>query len=86
MLLRIVVAAQRGGHAFGLLALVAFLLDYVVRLWRPAESIAWLSPFRYYALFELVMGNALPSKNLIMLGASQPRALRRPTFCSREEI
>jgi ABC-2 type transport system permease protein len=52
----------------GLLALVAFLLDYVGRLWRPAESVAWLSPFRYYAPFELVMGNVLPAKNLAVLG------------------
>ena len=48
----------------GLLAFVAFLVDYVGRLWRPAESVAWLSPFRYYTPFELVMGNALPWKNL----------------------
>ena len=48
----------------GLLALVAFLVDYVGRLWRPAESVAWLSPFRYYTPFDLVMGNALPWKNL----------------------
>jgi len=51
----------------GLLALVAFLMDYVGRLWRPAESVSWLSPFRYYAPFELVMGIALPSKNLAVL-------------------
>ncbi|MGI8746697.1 MAG: ABC transporter permease subunit [Bryobacteraceae bacterium] len=56
------------GACAGLLALTAFLLDYVGRLWQPAESVAWLSPFRYYNPFELVMGNPLPSKNLVVLG------------------
>jgi beta-exotoxin I transport system permease protein len=57
-----------GGSA-GLLALTAFLLDYVGRLWQPAQSVAWLSPFRYYNPFELIMGNPLPPKNLAVLGA-----------------
>lgn len=57
------------GGATGLLALVAFLLDYVARLWQPAEKIAWLSPFRYYNPFELIMGNPLPLKNQVVLGA-----------------
>jgi len=56
------------GAFAGLLALATFLLDYVGRLWQPAESVAWLSPFRYYSPFELVMGNPLPSKNLVVLG------------------
>jgi ABC-2 type transport system permease protein len=55
------------GALAGLLALAAFLLDYVGRLWKPAEAVAWLSPFRYYSPFELVMGNPLPSKNLVVL-------------------
>ena len=57
-----------GGIA-GLLALATFLLDYVGLLWKPAESTAWLSPFRYYRPFDLVMGNPLPVKNLVVLGA-----------------
>ncbi len=56
------------GAVTGLLALTTFLLDYVGRLWKPAESIAWLSPFRYYNPYELVMGNPLPTKNLAVLG------------------
>jgi ABC-2 type transport system permease protein len=65
-------AARRrsvAGGAAGLLALGTFLLDYVARLWQPAEKIAWLSPFRYYNPFELIMGNPLPLKNLVVLGA-----------------
>jgi len=56
-----------GGLA-GLLALAAFLLDYVGRLWQPAEAVAWLSPFRYFNPFDLVMGVPLPMKNLVVLG------------------
>jgi beta-exotoxin I transport system permease protein len=55
-----------GGIA-GLLALTAYLLDYTGRMWKPAESIAWLSPFRYYTPFDLVMGGPLPVKNLMVL-------------------
>jgi len=57
-----------GGSA-GLLALTTFLLDYVARLWQPAEKIAWLSPFRYYNPFDLISGNPLPLRNLVVLGA-----------------
>jgi beta-exotoxin I transport system permease protein len=57
-----------GGTA-GLLAFATFLLDYVARLWQPAEKIAWLSPFRYYNPFDLITGNPLPYKNLVVLGA-----------------
>jgi ABC-2 type transport system permease protein len=65
-------ASRRRGAAgafAGLLALAAFLLDYVGRMWQPAASVAWLSPFRYYSPLEMVMGNSLPSKNLMVLGA-----------------
>jgi beta-exotoxin I transport system permease protein len=57
-----------GGLA-GLLSLAMFLLDYVARAWRPAETVAWLSPFRYYSPFDLVMGNPLPAKNIMVLAA-----------------
>lgn len=53
----------------GVLALAAFLLDYVGRLWEPAQSVAWLSPFRYYSPFDLVMGADLPAKHLVVLGS-----------------
>jgi len=56
------------GGAAGLLAFGTFLLDYVARLWQPAEKIAWISPFRYYNPFDLVTGNPLPIRNLIVLG------------------
>jgi ABC-2 type transport system permease protein len=57
------------GGAAGLLALGTFLLDYVARLWQPAEKLAWISPFRYYNPFDLITGNALPLRNLVVLGS-----------------
>jgi ABC-2 type transport system permease protein len=51
----------------GLAALATFLLDYVARAWKPAESVGWLSPFRYYSPFELLMGKPIPAKNLLVL-------------------
>lgn len=63
-------AARRRGAAgaiAGFLALAMFLLDYVGRMWHPAEKIAWLSPFRYYTPFELVMGDPLPGKSIAVL-------------------
>jgi len=57
------------GGTSGLLAFATFLLDYIGRLWQPAESVAWLSPFRYYNPFDLIMGDPLPWKNLAVLGA-----------------
>lgn len=65
-------AARRrsvAGGAAGLLALATYLLDYVGRLWQPAEKIAWLSPFRYYNPFDLITGSPLPVRNLAVLGA-----------------
>jgi ABC-type transport system involved in multi-copper enzyme maturation permease subunit len=64
-------ACRRRGSAgaiAGLLALTAYLTDYIGRAWKPAESVAWLSPFRYYTPFELVMGSALSAKSLYVLG------------------
>lgn len=57
------------GAIAGFLALAAFLLDYVGRLWKPAEGIAWLSPFRYYSPMDLMMGNPLPARHLAVLAA-----------------
>jgi ABC-2 type transport system permease protein len=57
------------GATTGLLALTTFLLDYIGRLWAPADRYAWLSPFRYFVPFDLVMGNPLPVENILVLWA-----------------
>lgn len=55
------------GSLAGLLALAAFLLDYVARAWPPAATVAWLSPFRYYNPFDLLIGKGLSTGNLVVL-------------------
>jgi ABC-type transport system involved in multi-copper enzyme maturation permease subunit len=63
-------ACRRRGSAgaiAGLLALTAYLTDYIGRAWKPADSVAWLSPFRYYTPFQLVMGSGLSAKSLCVL-------------------
>jgi len=57
------------GATTGLLALAALLLDLTGRLWPPAERFAWLSPFRYFIPFDLVMGSPLPPENILILWA-----------------
>jgi ABC-2 type transport system permease protein len=57
------------GASTGLLALAAFILDYAGRLWPPADQFAWLSPFRYFIPFDLVMGSSLPAENVLVLCA-----------------
>jgi ABC-2 type transport system permease protein len=53
----------------GLLAFGSLLLDLTGRLWPPADRIAWLSPFRYFVPFDVVMGTALPVENIVLLWA-----------------
>jgi ABC-2 type transport system permease protein len=55
------------GSITGLLALTTFLLDYVARAWQPAESLAWLSPFRYYNPFDIVTSGQSQPQNLLVL-------------------
>ena len=38
-------------------------------LWPALECVGWLSPFRYFTPFELVMGDPLPVEKLLVLGA-----------------
>ena len=62
--------SRRRGTATGLAgfsALVTFLLDYVGRVWKSAEPLARLSPFRYYSPFDLLMGTPIPASNLWVL-------------------
>jgi ABC-2 type transport system permease protein len=55
--------------AASLIAFTALLLDYAQKLWPALECIGWLSPFRYFTPFELVMGDPLPVENLLVLWA-----------------
>jgi ABC-2 type transport system permease protein len=54
--------------ATSLIAFAALLLDYAQKLWPALACVGWLSPFRYFTPFELVMGDPLPVENLLVLG------------------
>jgi ABC-2 type transport system permease protein len=70
-----------------LLALTTFLLDYVARAWKPAESAGWLSPFRYFTPFDLLMGTPLQVKNLLVLaGIGAAGFVLAYVFFSRRDI
>lgn len=65
-------AAYRRGSACATVSLIAFaalILDYAQKLWPPLERVGWLSPFQYYAPFDLVMGSPLPVGSLLILWA-----------------
>lgn len=69
-----VAAASRrrsvAGTIAGILTLALFLLDYLARPWKPAEAVAWLSPFHYYRAMDLLMGRPLPLAHVaVLLGA-----------------
>ena len=66
-----VAAASRrrsvAGTIAGVATLVLFLVDYLARAWKPADAVAWLSPFHYYRAMELLMGRPLALSNLAVL-------------------
>lgn len=69
-----VAAASRrrsvAGTIAGVAALFLFLLDYLARAWKPAEAVAWLSPFHYYRAMELLTGQPLALSHVaVLLGA-----------------
>jgi ABC-type transport system involved in multi-copper enzyme maturation permease subunit len=60
--LAIAVMARRrsvAGAVAGVLALGAYLLDYLGRAWEPAAGVSRLSPFHYFEPMTLVMGQSL---------------------------
>jgi hypothetical protein len=63
-------ASRRRGVAggiCGLLALVTFLLDFIARLWEPAQPYGWMSPFTYFNPAEMVGGADLPLQHVAVL-------------------
>jgi ABC-2 type transport system permease protein len=63
-------AARRrtvAASASGVLALGLFLFDYVARVWKPAQSLAWISPFHYYNPLDLVVGGSFPLAHVLVL-------------------
>jgi len=66
-----VAAASRrrsvAGTIAGVATLVLFLVDYLARAWKPADAVAWLSPFHYFRAMELLMGRPLALSHVAVL-------------------
>jgi len=68
--LAVAMASRRrsvAGTIAGISTLVLFLVDYLARAWKPADAIAWLSPFHYFRAMDLLMGRPLALSNLAVL-------------------
>ena len=51
----------------GLLAFAAFLVGYLGQLWKPADGVSHISPFRYYNPLGLVVSGRFPSHDIRLL-------------------
>ena len=75
------------GSTAGLLALSLYLLDYVARVWEPAESVRWLSPFMYYNPLETILGVETPARNLwVLAGVAFAGFVLAYFFFSRRDL
>jgi ABC-type transport system involved in multi-copper enzyme maturation permease subunit len=69
--LAVAAASRRRSSAAGVagIAMLAlFFLDYLARIWKPAASIAWASPFHYFDAMAMVVGRPLPASHVALLG------------------
>lgn len=59
-------ARRRGvvGTVAAGLAFTTFLVDYLARVWPPAATVAWLTPFHYYDPMAMLLGTPLPLAHL----------------------
>lgn len=51
----------------GLVAVVAYMIDFIAIGWPPMRTIAWLSPFHYYPALSVVAGDAPTARNIGVL-------------------
>ena len=74
------------GTIAGVATLVLFLVDYLARAWKPADAIAWLSPFHFFRAMELLMGRELVLSNLavLLLAGAAGAALASVVFARRD--
>jgi ABC-type transport system involved in multi-copper enzyme maturation permease subunit len=54
----------------GLVAVVAYMIDFIAIGWPPMRTIAWLSPFHYYPALSIVAGDAPTARNIGVLLAA----------------
>jgi hypothetical protein len=63
-------ARRRGAviGAIGVVAFAAYLVEVLEPLWKPAQQVAWVSPFHYYRAGGIIAGTAEDARNLAVLG------------------
>lgn len=65
--------SQRWSTSFttvGLVAVIAYMVDFIAIGWPPMRTIAWLSPFHYYPALSIVAGDAPTGRNITVLLAA----------------
>jgi ABC-2 type transport system permease protein len=73
--------------AAGGLALAAYLLDYLGRIWEPARRISVLSPFHYFEPTLLVVGAPLSGWNLaVLVGAGAAASVAAYVLFAHRDI
>lgn len=63
-------ASRRWASAFtfvALVAVVAYILDFLALGWRAMENVTWLSPFHYYPALSVLAGDAPMIRNVTIL-------------------
>lgn len=54
----------------GLVAVIAYMVDFIAIGWPPMRTVAWLSPFHYYPALSIVAGDAPTARNIGVLLAA----------------
>jgi ABC-type transport system involved in multi-copper enzyme maturation permease subunit len=54
---------------------VSYLLDYIARVWSPAQWLDRFSPFRYYVPLDLILGGGVAARSLAVLFGTATAAL-----------
>jgi len=68
-------------------AVAAFLLDYLARIWAPAKAVARFSPFRYFEPMSVLAGGQLEwSSVLVMLAIGAAGASVGYVLFSRRDL
>lgn len=87
--LAIAAASRRrsvAGTIAGVATLVLFLVDYLARAWKPADAVAWLSPFHYFRAMELLLGRPLSLSHVavLLVAGAAGMALASLVFARRD--
>jgi beta-exotoxin I transport system permease protein len=76
-----------GGTVAGVLALTAYLLDYLGRAWEPAAGLSRLSPFHYFEPMTLMMGQPWNRADAaVLVGAGIAGTIVSYLIISRRDI